>query len=118
GGDGSVVVVGLGRSPADPSVYPPPGISLVARFALGVSGRQLRLADRAGDPSARALRVQSRDPLIQAAADPGDATAPTTAGATVEVRNPTTGETTTIALPADHWSARPSAALPGTYRYT
>jgi outer membrane protein assembly factor BamB len=109
--DGSVAIVGLGETSDG-------GESLATRFALGLTGKQLRLTDRAGDPGARTLRVQSRDPFVQAAADAADATAPTTAGAVLELRNPTSGETATITLPADHWTARPSATVPGTFRYT
>jgi outer membrane protein assembly factor BamB len=82
--------------------------SAALRFTPALAGRQLRVADVAGDPAARTLKVQSKDPLIQAAADPNKPPAPTVSGTTLELRNPASGESTIIALPAANWRVRTS----------
>ncbi len=81
-----------------------------------ISGRRLRVIDRANDPGRRRLRFDSRDPSITApqAGGPAD---PTQVGVVVRLLNPETGEEQRIALPASNWVAR--GAPPGTrgYRY-
>jgi hypothetical protein len=74
-----------------------------------VSGRKIALRDNA-DPTRRKLGWISRDVRI-AAPLAGDR--PTLVGATLEVLNPTTGETTTLSMPASGWSERGD----GSFRY-
>lgn len=78
---------------------------VVAR--LGVDGTPglvrsslMLLKDKDGDATKRsALALSTKDPLLKAP-DPGSADDPTTAGAVVRIVNPTSGESTSIALPA------------------
>jgi len=74
-----------------------------------VAGRKLVLRDGA-DPSRRAVSWLARDARLIV---PQGADRPTIAGASVEVLNPTTGEATTLPMPAAGWSERPT----GVFRY-
>ena len=74
-----------------------------------VAGRKLVLRDGA-DPSRRAVSWLARDARLIV---PQGADRPTIAGSSVEVLNPTTGEATTLPMPAAGWSERPT----GVFRY-
>jgi hypothetical protein len=89
---------------------------LVAKFGEHVAGRLLRLRDR-GTPGARTLVVRMTDPAISVPV-PGTAGAPTVGGGTLSVANPTTGERSTVALPAANWAGlgRPPGARGYRYR--
>jgi hypothetical protein len=89
-----------------------------AAFAFGdrLSGVKLLLKDP-GDPSVRRLRLVSKDRTFMTPA-PEDASAPTVAGATLEISNPVSGESTSIFLPAAGWTMRPPNTIGGTlYKY-
>lgn len=79
-----------------------------------LAGKALVLRETAGR-SKLALRV--KDPAVFAST-PGGAGDPTLDGAVLELRNPLTAETATIALPAPLWRAK-SGSRPGvlTYKY-
>lgn len=70
--------------------------------AVGVSdrltGARLQVKDVAGQ---RALMWSTKDPKVMGFLDGF------TAGAALEISNPTSGETTSIPLPAPYWSAKP-----------
>jgi outer membrane protein assembly factor BamB len=85
-------------------------------FADRLSGARLVMKDT-GDPSLRTLRLTAKDRgLMTPISD--HSTAPTTAGATLQVTNPITAETTTIALPEANWTASPPNTVGGTaYKY-
>jgi len=105
-------VVGVGRAGSDSS-----GQGFAA-FAFGdrLSGVKLLLKDP-GDPSVRKLRLVSKDRAFMTPA-PEDASAPTAAGATLEISNPVSGEFTAISLPAAGWTVRPPNTFGGTlYKY-
>jgi outer membrane protein assembly factor BamB len=72
-----------------------------------ISGRALRLLDRADDPARRKLKLSSADrrALLFDAGGLGD---PTVSGATLEILNPNTGESASVALPASQWATRGS----------
>lgn len=85
-------------------------------FADRLSGAKLVVKDP-GDPSVRTLRVISKDIGLMVPA-PDDLRAPTAGGATLAITNPTTAETTAIALPASGWTMRPPSNIGGTlYKY-
>jgi len=81
-----------------------------------VSGKRLRLTDRARNPDRRRLRLISRDRTIVAptAGGPGD---PTRWGATIRVVHPLRGEEDAHDMPAAGWSARGTPARPEGYVY-
>ncbi|HJQ84397.1 MAG TPA: hypothetical protein VKA21_10000 [Candidatus Binatia bacterium] len=81
-----------------------------------IAGKRLRVRDGDGAPSRRSINFLSQDPNV--AGDPSGALAdPTTAGALLELINPTTTETATMQLPAAGWTAL--GMPPGSlgYRY-
>jgi outer membrane protein assembly factor BamB len=85
-------------------------------FADRLRGTKLFVKDP-GDPSVRKLRLVSKDHGL-ALPEPDDPRAPTLAGATLEITNPNTNESTAIALPAAGWTVRPPVAIGGTlYKY-
>ena len=77
-----------------------------------VAGKKLIVKDRVGTASKRRLVVLSKDTNTILAAEPGSAADPTTAGATMTINNPSTGEEQSFSLPAVGWqgSGRPAGA--------
>lgn len=65
-----------------------------------VPGAQLALGDVPGRPDRRSLRLRSEDLALPTPGGPGD---PTLGGAVLRVRNPTSGESMRIDLPAAGW---------------
>jgi outer membrane protein assembly factor BamB len=89
-----------------------------AVFGFGdrLAGAKLLLKDP-GDPSVRTFRLTSKDRGL-ALPDPDDPAAPTAAGATLEITNPATNESTSLALPSAGWTVTPPKAIGGTrYKY-
>jgi outer membrane protein assembly factor BamB len=83
---------------------------------ISLSGRRLRLIDNANNPSKRRLVVQAKD--VNVVAPPlGSPRDPTIGGASLEILNPTTGETDTFVLPAANWSAKVRSSKLKGYRY-
>ncbi len=82
-----------------------------------ISGKRLRLVDRAGNASGRRLRRTSRDAAISAPVV-GSTADPTVVGATVRIVHPFRGEEDMHALPAAGWTARgkPAGSRGYTYR--
>jgi hypothetical protein len=82
-----------------------------------VAGRHLKLLDRNGEPEKRRLKIKLRDGAITTPA-PGDAGDPTLDGAWLIVKNPTTEEQDTFALPAEGWTGvgQPPGSKGWTYR--
>ena len=72
-----------------------------------IAGRRLALQD-GSDPSRRRLSWTAKDRSITA---PQGSDAPTVAGASLLVTNPTTGESTTLPMPAAGWTVRPNGML-------
>ena len=86
----------------------------VANFA--VVGFSERLAGErllVRDGTAESLRVTIRDPHVVTTVS-GSAGDPTVAGAMLTLRNPTTLESASMALPASNWISRPGSK---TYKY-
>ncbi len=70
-----------------------------------IAGRRLLVRDSADDASARKIKVVARDALIETPL-PGSADDPSTAGALLEIQNPTTLERAAFFLPPGAaWSA-------------
>ena len=63
-----------------------------------LTGNRLLVIDKEGDATRRRLTVSSRDPIFDVPL-PGSANDPRTVGATVELSNPTTGESASFFLP-------------------
>ncbi len=70
------------------------------QFGSALSGKKLVVKDKDGDPSKRKIVFVSKDASAPALIG---AEAPTQAGASVTIYNPTTGETDTFNLPASGW---------------
>ncbi len=83
-----------------------------------VAGKKLIVKDRVGNASKRRLVVLSKDTNTILAAEPGSAADPTTAGATMTINNPSTGEEQSFSLPAVGWqgSGRPAGAKGYKYK--
>jgi outer membrane protein assembly factor BamB len=94
-----------------------PGRAFAAvAFGDRLSGVKLLIKDP-GDPSVRRFRLVSKDRAFMTPA-PEDASAPTAAGATLEISNPVSGELASIPLPAAGWTVRPPSTIGGTlYKY-
>jgi len=83
-----------------------------------LAGRRLSLRDPPGDPSARRIDVRSRDLLVETPL-PGSPDDPSVAGATLELRNPGTGEMALLMLPPGAgWEGRgkPAGVAGWSYR--
>jgi hypothetical protein len=77
--------------------------SEIVKIAPPTAGKTLVLKDDAAKPQKkRKLKVQAKDVdfVVPALGSPGD---PTFAGGTLVLRNPTSGETATLSLPAANW---------------
>jgi cysteine-rich repeat protein len=84
---------------------------------VGLSGKRLVLRDHAVDPRRRRLLAVSRDPVgiaTSALRSPGD---PTVGGAVLRLRNPRTGETAVLELPAQGWDVVEGGDGTSGYRY-
>ena len=81
-----------------------------------LSGKRLRVRDGDGVPARRSIDVKSSDPRL-AGTPVGAVADPTVNGGVLELVNPGTGETASLALPAAGWSAL--GTPPGSlgYRY-
>lgn len=78
-------------------------------------GTKIVVRDKDGDPTRRRLVVKVRDPSLFLA-PPGSPGDPTIGGATLQLINPSTGETGTMVLPAEHWEVREKTVFFG-YRF-
>jgi hypothetical protein len=83
---------------------------------ISLSGRRLRLIDNANNPSKRRLVVLAKDRNV-VAPPLGSPRDPTIGGASLEILNPTTGETDTFALPAANWSPMLTSSKLKGYKY-
>jgi hypothetical protein len=116
--DASGDVIASGAFSEDPAAFSGPFTTVKLTATTGsdylLSGRRLAMSD--AGPAARGLTITSKARIVPAPGLHGG-TDPTLGGATLEVVNPTTSETATIALPAAGW--RGVGSPPGSkgYRY-
>jgi hypothetical protein len=83
---------------------------------LSVGEKKIQIKDRDGDPSKRKLTFSSKDDAI-VAPDPASGGDPTAAGGELTVRNPTTAQTATFALPMSGWKGLGKPAGAKGYKY-
>ncbi|HEV7730715.1 MAG TPA: hypothetical protein VGR62_01070 [Candidatus Binatia bacterium] len=76
---------------------------VAANGADRVAGTTLAVADRPGQPAARAVKLLAKTGVGLSVSLDAD---PVLLGGALELRNPGTGETATFALPAAGWTAR------------
>lgn len=88
----------------------------VAKLGERVSGKRIAVEDAASAPR-KELSVRSQDPALFASV-PGSGGDPTLHGGSLELRNPTTGESALFDLPAVNWHVRggPTHARGYSYR--
>jgi hypothetical protein len=89
----------------------------VVKLAEGVPGVSLVVRDPSSNPAGRRVILSVRtgpDPVV---ASPGGPADPTLGGATLEVSNPTTGETDVFSLPAANWRGLGTPPGYGGYDY-
>ncbi|HEY2388732.1 MAG TPA: hypothetical protein VGK30_17385 [Candidatus Binatia bacterium] len=79
-------------------------------------GKSIVVQDKATDPTKRKIQVQVKDKEFFASG-PGSTGDPTLAGATLEITNPTSHETVTLALPAMNWKGSGKPAGAKGYKY-
>jgi hypothetical protein len=82
-----------------------------------VAGKSLVIKDKDGDTAKRKIVAIAKDPLVDAPW-PGSADDPSLAGATLELRNPTTDEFVLFTFdPGDNWKGLGKPAGSKGYRY-
>ncbi|HEV7731513.1 MAG TPA: hypothetical protein VGR62_05090 [Candidatus Binatia bacterium] len=112
------VVMG-GAAPVRPLPGADESVGIVATFtrdgADALAGSTLAVVDRAGRPSSRSVKLTAK---IGTDIDVGLGADPRNGGGVLEVRNPVTGELSTVPLPASNWTAREGAKGLEYYAYS
>jgi len=113
--DANVVAGGLMYISTGPAYRPLTVVKLSgAEGADVIAGRKLLVTDVAGDPTGRNVVLQAK---IGIGASPDSPADPRIGGATLEVRNPTTGESAAFALPAGNWQGLGNPPGQKGYKY-